>query len=240
MARCSHRDARLDESFGRRAARSVATAGNRSSRYERPASRSVTICRGSSLPSGSARAIFAPLRCFATGGRVCRRGDDELNSLPFGAMPIDGVAADRPVRGLYAPSLGRTPRSSVQPITGLAKTCCLSLSTNRRRQTGSGRRSRPAVARRFDPVDARIRFQASVGPSRRKSRGVSRNFPRFVPPSFADRKRPRPGCEGEPGRFAFEVPLRAHCGARAFLSNDPERSMLLLNGAGPSMQLPAY
>jgi CHAT domain-containing protein len=75
--------------------------------YDRPASAVGRYLSRDALAAHVARAILAPLVLAAPGAhRFVIVADDELNGLPFGAMPVDGAAAIDRFEISYAPSLG--------------------------------------------------------------------------------------------------------------------------------------
>jgi len=172
--------------FGRRAGASVAdrgAIGSFSATSDRPR-RSVTICLRSRLAGAGRAAQFSIRCCWLHRGRAAFVvvADDELNSLPFGAMPIDGVAAiDRfrgPLRSVARDVRPRSIGSAGHGAWAKGPAVFRLSTTSPPSKPVSGRRSRHAVARRFRSGRCSNTPPGIRCPSRRKR-------PRRSPGNFA-------------------------------------------------------
>jgi len=218
-------------------ARAWPTEGNRLVLgYERPASAVGHHLSAEQLAERVARAIFDPLRLAAPGARrFVVVADDELNSLPFGAMPIDGVAAIDRFEVLYAPSLGTYAALIGSADHGAWAKDLLSFAVDdiaAVKPVPAGAVDMPSHG---DSIRSMLEY-ASRHPlpfASKEAEAVSRNFApvrtTVIRGSEATKARlVKASHDGSLSKYRY-VHIAAH--ALSF-PNDPERSMLLLNGAG--------
>jgi CHAT domain-containing protein len=202
--------------------------------YDRPASAIGHYLSRDALAERVAQAIFTPLVQTAPGARrLVIVADDELNGVPFGAMPIDGVAAIDRFEISYAPSLGTYAALCRSADHGGWTRDLLSIAVDE----VVGMKSIPSdeLERHSYAESIRLMLEdASRHPLPFASKEVEAASQNFAPNrttlirgSEATKARlVQASNDGSLSKYRY-----VHIAAHAFsFPNDPERSMLLLNG----------
>jgi CHAT domain-containing protein len=202
--------------------------------YQRPEAAVGGYLRGDELAARVGRAIMAPLASAAPrASRFVIVADDELASVPFGAMPLEGAVAAERFEISYAPSLGTYAalgRSALHPDWDrdlLALAVDQSFDVEPLLSEGLGPRSYR------DSVRLALEYAAThpLPFAAMEVQAAALSFPAsgttvLRGPEASKSMLQRASEDGSLARYRY-----VHIAAHAFsFPNDPERSMLVLNG----------